>query len=102
MSSQPILANLVSSSWLEIIIVGIVAGLLLNMSLRGRGYGFVGNTLIGMFGAIIGGFIWDKILKQYIDIDLGSVTIQLHLVLLALLGAGLLLLLINFLGKRKV
>lgn len=101
MRTQPIAANLVASSWLEIIIVGIVAGLLLNVSLRGRGYGFLGNTLIGMFGAIIGGFVWDKILKQYIKIDLGSVTIQLHLVLLALLGAGLLLLLINFLGKRR-
>jgi len=101
MSFQPILANLVGSSWLEIIIVGVVAGLLLNAFLRGRGYGFLGNTLIGLFGAIIGGFIWDKILKKHIEIDLGSVTIQLHLVLLALLGAGLLLLLINFIGKRK-
>ncbi|MDF1753960.1 MAG: hypothetical protein P1U89_14350 [Verrucomicrobiales bacterium] len=98
---QPILANLVSSSWLEIIIVGIVAGLLLNVCLRGRGYGFLGNTLIGLFGAIIGGFVWEKVLKPYIDVDLGSVTIQLHLVLVALLGAGLLIALINFLGKRR-
>ena len=63
---------------------------------------FVMRTYTHLFGAIIGGFVWDKILKQYIDVDLGSVTIQLHLVLLALLGAGLLILLINFLGKRKV
>lgn len=100
-SYQPILANLAGSSWLEIIIVGVVAGLLLNVCLRGHGYGFLGNTLIGLVGAIIGGFIWDKFLKKWVDIDLGSVTIPLHMVLVSLLGAGLLLLLVNFLTKQK-
>ena len=99
--SRPILANLASSSWLEIIIVGIVAGLLLNVCLRGHGYGFLGNTLIGLVGAIIGGFFWDKLLKKWINIDLGSVTIPLNMVLVALLGSGLLILLFNFIGKRR-
>ena len=95
------LANLASSSWLEIIIVGIVAGLLLNVCLRGHGYGFLGNTLIGLVGAIIGGFFWDKLLKKWIKIDLGSVTIPLNMVLVALLGAGLLIVMINFVVKKK-
>ncbi len=95
------LADLSDSSWLEIIIVGIVAGLLLNVCLRGSGYGFLGNTLIGLVGAIIGAFIWEKLLKKFVDIDLGSATIQLNMVLVALAGAGLLLLMINFINKRK-
>lgn len=101
MHFYPILADLSDSSWLEIIIVGIVAGLLLNVCLRGRGYGFLGNTLIGLVGAIIGGFIWEKLLKQWINIDLGQVSIQLNLVLIALMGAALLILLINFVNRRK-
>lgn len=98
---EPVLASMVSSSWLEIIIVGVVAGLLLNVCLRGHGYGFLGNTLIGLVGAIIGGFFWDKLLKKWVDIDLGSVNIPLHMVLVALLGAGLLILMINFVTKQK-
>lgn len=35
MHFYPIIADLSDSSWLEIIIVGIVAGLLLNVCLRG-------------------------------------------------------------------
>jgi len=94
-------SGLAGSSWLEIVVVAIVAGLLLNVCLRGKGYGFLGNTLIGLVGAIIGGFLWDKLLKQWIDIDLGSARIELTMVLVALAGAGLLLLLINFVSKRR-
>lgn len=98
---EPILANLASSSWLEIIIVGAVAGLLLNVCLRGKGYGFLGNTLIGLVGAIFGGFLWEKLLKKWVNIDLGSVTIPLNMVLVALLGALLLILLINFVTSQR-
>lgn len=97
----PILANLQYNSWVEIIVVGIVTGLLLDLCLRGKGYGFLGNTLIGLAGAIIGGFIWEKLLKKKINIDLGSITIQWTTVLVALLGAFLLILLINFISKSK-
>lgn len=101
MQFYPIIADLSDSTWLEIIIVGIVAGLLLNVCLRGRGYGFLGNTLIGLVGAIIGGFIWDKLLSKHIAIDLGTVTIRFDMVLVALLGAALLLLMINMVNRYK-
>ena len=100
--TTPILASLLyNTSWVEILIVGIVAGLLLDLCLRGKGYGFVGNTLIGLVGATIGGFIWEKFLKQKFDINLGSVTIQGTMVLVALLGSFLLILLVNFISKSK-
>lgn len=100
--NTPILANWTSyTPWIELIVVGVVAGLVLDVILRGKGYGFIGNTLIGLVGAIIGGFIWEKLIKNQVPINLGSITISWTMVLAALLGSGLLILLINFVSKQK-
>jgi uncharacterized membrane protein YeaQ/YmgE (transglycosylase-associated protein family) len=41
-------------SW---IIVGLIAGWLAGAVMRGRGYGVLGNIVIGIIGALIGGFL---------------------------------------------
>ncbi|MCL5951655.1 MAG: GlsB/YeaQ/YmgE family stress response membrane protein [Chloroflexi bacterium] len=41
-------------SW---IIVGLIAGWLAGMVMRGGGYGLVGDIIIGIIGALIGGFL---------------------------------------------
>ncbi len=41
-------------SW---IIVGLIAGWLAGMVMRGGGYGLVGDIIVGIIGALIGGFI---------------------------------------------
>ena len=92
-----------SGSWVQFAIVGIVAGLMLDLILRGNSYGFLGNSLIGFAGAIVGSFVWDKVLKDKIKIDIGQATIQFNMVLVALLGAAMLLLIIKMIerGKQK-
>ncbi len=39
------------------IIVGLIAGWLAGEVMRGRGYGPVGDIIIGIVGALIGGFL---------------------------------------------
>ena len=39
------------------IIVGLIAGFLAGMVMRGGGFGIVGDIIVGILGAIIGGFI---------------------------------------------
>ncbi len=39
------------------IIVGIIAGWLAGVVMKGRGYGIVGDMLLGIVGAIVGGFL---------------------------------------------
>lgn len=39
------------------IIVGLIAGWLAGVVMRGGGYGVVGNIIIGIVGALIGGFL---------------------------------------------
>jgi uncharacterized membrane protein YeaQ/YmgE (transglycosylase-associated protein family) len=42
------------------IVVGLVAGWIAHVILGGRG-GFLGNTAVGLIGAVIGGFIFRKL-----------------------------------------
>ncbi len=41
-------------SW---IVVGLIAGWLAGMVMRGGGYGIVGDIIIGIVGGLIGGFL---------------------------------------------
>ena len=40
------------------IIVGLVAGLLASLVMRGGGYGLIGDIIIGIVGAFVGGWIF--------------------------------------------
>ncbi len=46
-------------SW---IVVGLIAGWLAGLVMRGGGYGIVGDIVVGIIGAIIGGFLAGMIL----------------------------------------
>lgn len=39
------------------IIVGLIAGWLAGQVMRGGGYGLVGDIIVGIIGAVIGGFL---------------------------------------------
>jgi uncharacterized membrane protein YeaQ/YmgE (transglycosylase-associated protein family) len=41
-------------SW---IIVGLIAGRLAGLTMKGGGYGFIGNLVVGVLGALLGGFL---------------------------------------------
>lgn len=41
-------------SWL---LIGALAGWLASTVIRGKGYGCVGNTIVGLIGAVVGGFL---------------------------------------------
>jgi uncharacterized membrane protein YeaQ/YmgE (transglycosylase-associated protein family) len=43
------------------IVVGLIAGWLANMLLKGRGGGLLGNLAVGLVGAIIGGWLFGAV-----------------------------------------
>jgi len=43
------------------IIVGVTAGYLSGIIWKGRGFGFIGNLLLGICGALIGGFLFSLV-----------------------------------------
>lgn len=41
-------------AWL---VIGLIAGWLAGMVMKGGGYGLVGNLVVGVIGALVGGFL---------------------------------------------
>lgn len=48
-------------NWLWFILIGIAAGFLAGAVVKGRGFGFLGNLIVGVIGAVLGGFIFHLI-----------------------------------------
>ncbi len=44
------------------IIVGLIAGWLTGLVVKGRGYGIVGDIILGIVGALVGGFLASAVL----------------------------------------
>lgn len=66
-------------SWL---VVGLIAGWLAGMVMKGGGYGLVGDIVLGIIGAIVGGFLAVNVF------NLGSINgINLESIVIAALGA---------------
>ncbi|MSU78241.1 MAG: GlsB/YeaQ/YmgE family stress response membrane protein [Gemmataceae bacterium] len=45
-------------SFLWFIMIGIVAGWLAGMIMKGGGYGLLGDLIVGVLGAVLGGFLF--------------------------------------------
>jgi uncharacterized membrane protein YeaQ/YmgE (transglycosylase-associated protein family) len=58
---SPLLASsligLSSGPWLYWIVIGLIAGWATGRLMRGAGYGIIFDIILGMVGAVIGGFI---------------------------------------------
>ena len=53
-----VLADITLSSLIWWLIVGLIAGFLAAMVMRGAGYGIVGDIIAGLIGAFIGGWLF--------------------------------------------
>lgn len=74
------------------LLIGLVAGWLAGQMTKGRGFGPVNNMIVGVMGAILGGFMLGVV-------GLGATNILGHL-LTATVGAVVVLALMNRFGKR--
>jgi uncharacterized membrane protein YeaQ/YmgE (transglycosylase-associated protein family) len=80
------------TSFLWFIIIGAAAGWLAGRITKGKGFGLIGNIVVGILGAVLGGWLF-KTLGIYFDWELiGSL-------ITAVIGAVILLYLISFIKK---
>jgi len=84
-------------SW---IVVGLIAGWLAGMVMRGGGYGLVGDVIVGVVGGLLGGWI----ATSFLHIGASVNGINLESILVAFVGAVILLVLMRLLrgGRRSV
>lgn len=74
--------------WLWFTLIGLAAGFLAGLVMKGSGFGLVGNLVVGVIGALLGGFIFRQ---------LGiSASGKLGELLCAFVGAVVLLFLLRF------
>jgi uncharacterized membrane protein YeaQ/YmgE (transglycosylase-associated protein family) len=81
-------------SW---IVVGLIAGWLAGMVMKGGGYGVIGDVIVGVVGGLLGGWIATSLLH----IGAGVNGINLESILVAFAGAVILLVLLRVLGGGR-
>ena len=81
-------------AWL---VVGLIAGWLASMVMRGGGYGLIGDIIVGIVGALIGGFLASTLLK----IPDAMTGINLTSILVAFIGAVILIAILRLFSGRR-
>jgi len=79
------------------IVVGLVAGWLASRVMKGRGSGLVGDLVLGVVGALLGGFLASTLLKMPDAVN----GINLTSILVAFVGAVILIALLRMVSGRR-
>ncbi|MCP4148537.1 MAG: GlsB/YeaQ/YmgE family stress response membrane protein [bacterium] len=74
------------------LVVGAIAGWLAGVIMKGRGFGILGNMVVGIIGGFVGGFLF-----RFLKISLGTGIISY--ILTAAIGAVALLFVIGLIKK---
>ncbi len=77
---------------ISFLIIGLIAGWIADMLVKNQNFGLVGDLVIGVIGAFIGGFIFNALGIEAYGL-LGSIVT-------AVIGAVVLLLLLNAFNRR--
>ncbi len=79
------------------IVVGLIAGWLAGLVMKGGGYGVVGDIVLGIIGAVVGGFL----AGQFLGLDVSGINITS--ILIAFIGAVIVVFLARMVtGRRAV
>ncbi len=78
--------------WFAFIIIGALSGWLAGKIMRGRGFGFITNLVVGILGAVMGGWLFKLTGVTTAEGFVGSLIVSL-------VGAIVLLWLVSFFKK---
>ncbi len=79
-------------SW---IVLGLIAGFLASVVMKGGGYGIIGDIIVGIVGALIGGFVFSLF-------GAGGVTgLNIGSIVVAFIGACILIAILRAVSGRR-
>lgn len=79
-------------NWIWFTLIGLAAGFLAGIVVKGHGFGIIGNIIVGVIGALLGGFVF-RLLGL-------STTGKLGELICAFVGAIVLLFLLKFVKSK--
>jgi uncharacterized membrane protein YeaQ/YmgE (transglycosylase-associated protein family) len=85
----------------ELLLVGIIAGLIIGLFPSRRGATRLVNTLVGIVGAILGAWIYKIAHLPSLGLPKYEMTLALDNVVIALVGAGLFLLITSYIKRQS-
>ncbi|HLK23511.1 MAG TPA: GlsB/YeaQ/YmgE family stress response membrane protein [Caulobacteraceae bacterium] len=78
--------------WLIVVAIGAVAGWLAGLIFRGRGFGLIGDIILGVLGSFLGAWLFHRVGVNLPGGYLGSFVA-------AIVGAGILVLILRLLRR---
>ena len=79
------------------IVVGLIAGWLASQVMRGGGYGLIGDIIVGIVGAVIGGFLAATFLKMPNAVN----GINITSIVVAFIGSVILIAILRMVSGRR-
>ncbi|GIL12547.1 MAG: hypothetical protein BroJett038_12670 [Chloroflexota bacterium] len=98
---QPITVTFVPEQIITWLIIGLIAGLLASILVRGRRFGLWGSILVGLVGALIGGLLFTALGIQISPALTEGITIRYIDILVAFIGAVIVLILVGAIWWRR-
>jgi uncharacterized membrane protein YeaQ/YmgE (transglycosylase-associated protein family) len=83
------------------VIIGLIAGLFAGLLIRGRGLGVISSVVVGLFGALLGGFLFTVLRIQVPSAFNGGITLAWADMFIAFIGAVIVLLLFGGFYRRR-
>lgn len=80
------------------IVVGLIAGWLAGLVMKGSGYGILGDIILGIIGALVGGFLASAVFGVPDPVS----GINLTTLIVAFLGAVVVVAIVRALSGRRV
>jgi uncharacterized membrane protein YeaQ/YmgE (transglycosylase-associated protein family) len=98
--NQPVTITFVPEQIITWLVIGLIAGFLASVLVRGRRFSTLTNIILGLVGALIGGFLVAVLrIPPFIP---GSLVINYFDVFVAFIGALIILLLASLIWRRRL
>lgn len=97
---QSITITIVPQQVVTWLIIGLIAGFLASILVRGRRLGTLSSIIVGLIGAVVGGFLF-AVLRVPVSADLeGGITLRYIDIIVAFIGAVIILLIASLFYRR--
>lgn len=100
--NQPVTVTFVPEQIITWLIIGLIAGFLASILVRGRRFGTLSSIIIGLLGAFVGGLIFTVLRIQVSPALAGGITLRYIDIIIAFIGALIVLILVNGIFWRRI